>query len=169
MRPLRLDSKRAQEAIGMSFGWIFALILIIVFISVAIYGIKYFMNIGSCSRVGLFYDDLQQKVDQAYQSSSSDFEMEVALPGITQICFSNLSEKITGSMLAYEELNLYEFYDANTFLIPSKNACDMPYKTIRHLNISKTTSLKNPLCIDVSDGETIRIIKDYYDRGVTIK
>lgn len=153
----------------MSFGWIFALILIIVFIITAIYGIKYFMNIGTCSRVGLFYDNLQQKVDEAYQSSSSDFEMEVDLPGITQICFSNLSEEITGSMTAYEELNLYEFYDANTFLLPSKKACSMPYKTIKHINISKITALKNPLCIDVSGGGTIRIIKDYYDRGVTIK
>lgn len=164
-----IDSKKAQEAIGMSFNWIFALILIIVFIIAAIYGIKYFLNIGSCSKVGLFYDEFQQKVDEAYQSSSSDFEMEVNLPGIKQLCFSNLSEKITGSMTAYEELNLYEFYDANTFLLPSTKACDMPYKTIKHINISKTTALKNPLCIDVAGGATVRIIKGYYDKGVTIK
>lgn len=83
----KLNSKKGQEAVGMSFGWIFALILIIVFIITAIYGIKYFMNIGTCSRVGLFYDNLQQKVDEAYQSSSSDFEMEVDLPGITPNLF----------------------------------------------------------------------------------
>jgi hypothetical protein len=164
-----IDSKKAQGTIDMSFNWIFALILIMVFIFAAIYAIIWFINMGSCSKVGLFYDDFQQKVDEAYQSSSSDFEMEVNIPGIKQLCFSNLSEKITGSMTAYEELNLYEFYDANTFLLPSTKACDMPYKTIKHINLSKTTSLKNPLCIDVGGGATVRIIKGYYDKGVTIK
>jgi len=162
-------NKRGDGAIGMSFGWLFSLILIIFFIFTAIYGIRAFLNMQSCSKVGMFYDSLQDKIDEAYRSSSSDFEMDVKIPGISMICFANLSEKITGSSQAYEELTIYEVYKANTFLLPTKKACDMPYKTISHLNISKTTLSKNPLCFDISDGGKIRIFKGYYDKSVTIK
>jgi hypothetical protein len=168
MRKLNLN-KRGDGAVGMSFGWIFSLILILFFIFTAIYGIKSFLNMASCSKVGMFYDDLQSKIDEAYRSSSSDFEMDVSISGIKQLCFANLTEKITGPSGAYEELSIYTVYAANTFILPSQKACDMPYKTIKHLNISKTTQVKNPLCFDISDGGKIRIIKGYYDKGVTIK
>ena len=162
-------NKKADGAIGMSFNWMFALILIVIFIFTAIYGINYFLNIGKCSQVGLFYDELQQKVDEAYQSSSSDFELEVNLPGVTHICFANLSERITGSNTLYEQIELYSFYDMNTFLVPSEKTCDMPYKSIKHLDMNRTTSIKNPFCVDVTEGGTIRIVKGYYDRAVVIK
>lgn len=163
-------NKRGEGAVGMSFGWIFSLLLILFFIFTAIYGIKYFLNISRCSQVGMFYDSLQKNVDSAYSLSSSDFEMEIKVPtGIKQLCFANLTEEITGSMEAYESLSIYEINKANTFLLPSGKACDMPYNTIEHLNISKITQAKNPLCFDVSDGSTIRIVKGNYDKGVTIK
>jgi len=162
-------NKKAEGAIGMSFGWMFSLILIIFFIFTAIYGIKAFLNMASCTKVGSFYETLQDKVDEAYRSSSSDFEMDVNIPGINMICFANLSEEITGPLYAYEEIEKYEVYGANTFLLPTQKACDMPYKTIKHLNISKTILSKNPLCFDLSEEGKIRIVKGYYDKAVTIK
>lgn len=166
---MRSINKKAEGAIGMSFGWLFSLILIIFFIFTAIYGIRAFLNMASCSKVGTFYGSLQDKIDEAYRSSSSDFEMDVNIPGVDMICFANLSEKITGSLDVYEEIEKYEIYGANTFLLPTGKACDMPYNTIKHLNISKTTLSKNPLCFDISDGGKIRIAKGYYEKAVTIK
>jgi hypothetical protein len=165
----KLLNKRGEGAIGMSFGWLFSLLLIVFFIFAAIYGIKAFLNMASCSKVGTFYESLQDKVDEAYRSSSSDFQMDVNIPGINMICFANLSEEITGSLEAYEEIEKYEIYGANTFLLPTQKSCDMPYKTIKHLNISKTTLSKNPLCFDISDEGKLRIIKGYYDKSITIK
>lgn len=162
-------NKKADGAIGMSFGWLFSLVLIVFFIFAAIYGIKAFLNMANCSKVGTFYDSLQNKIDEAYRSSSSDFEMDVKIPGVDMLCFANLTEKISDSLDAYDEISIYEIYNANTFIIPSQNACDMPYKTIKHINLSKTTLSKNPLCFDISNGGKIRIIKGYYDKGVTIK
>ena len=124
---------------------------------------------ANCSKVGTVYDSLQSKIDEAYRSSSSDFEMDLEIPGINMICFANLSEKTTGSLAAYEELSKYEIYNANTFLLPTQKACDMPYKTLKHLNLSKTTLSKNPLCFDISNGGKIRIVKGYYDKSITIK
>jgi hypothetical protein len=165
----KIKSKRGEGAVGMSFGWIFSLILVVFFIFTAIYGIKFFLKTANCTRVGSFYETLQDRVDEAYSSSSSDFEMEVSIPGVDMLCFANLSEEITGSLYAYEEISLYEVYKANTFLVPTDKACDMPYKTIKNLNISKIIAAKNPLCFDISDGGKIRIVKGYYDKGVSIK
>jgi hypothetical protein len=165
----KILNKKAEGAVGMSFGWIFSLILIVFFVFTAIYGIKAFLNMQSCTQVGNFYDSLQKNIDQAYGSSSSDFEMDVNIPGVNMVCFANLSEEITGPLEAYDELEKYEVYNANTFLLPTQKACDMPYKTVKHLNITKTTLSKNPLCFDISEGDKIRIVKGYYDKGVTIK
>lgn len=166
---MEMLNKKAEGAVGMSFGWIFSLILIVFFIFAAIYGIKAFLDMRSCSQVGNFYDSLQKNVDQAYSSSSSDFEMDANVPGIDMVCFANLSEEITGPLEAYDQISIYEIYNANTFLVPAQKSCDMPYKTIKHLNLTKTTLSKNPLCFDISNGDKIKIVKGYYDKGVTIK
>jgi hypothetical protein len=165
----KIFNKRGDGAVGMSFGWMFSLLLIIFFILAAIYGIRFFLDMSQCSQVGLFYDELKDNVADAYKSPSSDFEMKINIPGVKQICFANLSDKISGSLSAYEEINLYEIYDANVFLIPSSKACDMPYNKIPYLNISKITASKNPLCFDISDGGKIKIVKNFGERGVTIR
>lgn len=166
---MRKINKKADGAIGMSFGWIFSLILIVFFIFAAIYGIKAFLNMANCTKVGLFYESLQDSIDEAYRSSSTDIEIEVNVPGIKQICFANLSEKITGPLAAYDAISIYEGYNANTYLVPPEKGCTMPYKNLNRLNISKTTQAKNPLCFDITDGGKIRIVKEYYDKWVTIK
>ena len=166
---MHILNKKAEGAVGMSFGWIFSLILIVFFIFTAIYGINAFLNMQSCTQVGNFYDSLQKSVDNAYGSPYSDFEMDVKIPGVNMVCFANLSEDITGSLDAYEDLEKYKIYNANTFLLPTGKACDMPYKNIKHINLTKTIISKNPLCFDISEGSKIRIVKGYYDKGVTIK
>jgi hypothetical protein len=165
-----MKSKRGQQTIEMSFNWIFAVILIIIFIFVAVYGIKYFMNLSSCSTVGFAYDDLQKEVDNAYQSDFTEREATINLPGIQMICFANLSKPITGNSGAYDEINIYEFEDANTFLIPPEKACTIPFYKIKHLNLDKITEVKNPYCIEVIDGKaTFTVSMDYYEKAVTIK
>jgi hypothetical protein len=165
-----MKSKRAQDTIGLSFNWIFAIILIIIFIFSAIYGIKYFMDISHCSTVGFAYDDLQKYVDNAYQSSSTTKDSSLNLPGIKKICFANLSKPITGDLDVYKEINVYEFEEANVFLFPPKSACEIPFKFIKHINLDKIIEKENPYCIDIEDGEAIiSIKKDYYDKAVTLQ
>lgn len=163
-------NKKGQEAIGMSFNFIFALILIVVFIVVAIYGIKYFLNLGDCSNIGMSLDTLQQKVNDVYQSDSSDLEVELNFPGLERICFANLSNAITGSIDLYDEISIYEFEDANMFLLPVGESCNIPFKKLNHVDLNKTTLNSNPLCFDVVDGVVnLRLYKDYYDRAVVVK
>ncbi|MFA4960602.1 MAG: hypothetical protein WC548_02960 [Candidatus Pacearchaeota archaeon] len=160
--------KKAQESIGMSFGVIFAIFLIIIFLLVAFFTIKHFLDIEKTSKVGLFYRDFQESVDSAFISQSTEFNFEINLPPkIEKICFANLSAKITGNQADYKELENYDIYEANVFLIPSQFAESMEYKLINHLNITKIIENKNPYCIPVS--QNILIKKDFYDRLVSVE
>lgn len=164
----KIISKRGEGAIGMSFGWIFSLILVGVFIFTAIFGIKFFINMSGSSTISMFYEDLQSRIDEAYRSSSADFEFSVNLPGITKICFANSTAKVTGDKEAFYIIERYSA-NSNVFLFPSGKAHNKPYKTLNRLNISATTERENPLCFDVAGGGKIRIVKGIYDRDVIIK
>lgn len=163
-----LNSKKAQQSMSMPFGLIFSIFLIVIFIVIAFYAVKFFLNFGDSSKIGLFYQDLQKSVDKAWESQSSEFDFKIDLPSsIEKVCFANLSARVTGSQADYEQIKDYDFYDVNVFLLPPQNAKNMQFKLITHLNISKITASKNPYCVPVS--QELRIKKDFYDRGVIIE
>ncbi len=160
--------KRGQQTTEMPFGIIFAIFLIVIFMIVAFNATKHFMDIGKCSSVGLFYDELQAEIDDIWASQAGEKEFEVTLPSnINKICFANLTERITNPGEDYESLRIYDIQNANTFLIPPENSCNMAYKNIKHINISEITSNKNPYCIEVS--ANLKLKKGFYDKYVIIE
>lgn len=161
-------NKRGQQSVGMSFGMIFAIFLIIVFVAIAFIAIKSFLDLGGSAEVGLFYDDLQGAVDNALRSQESDRSFSISLPsGIEKICFANLSASITNPGPDYDEIRDYVVYDANTFLIPPEKAQGMQWKNIDRLNITNITGEFNPYCVEVDVG--LKIKKDFYDRLIRIE
>ena len=161
-----IKNKKAQESMSIPFGFIFALILIVVFILAAIYGINFFLNISKCSQVGFFYDDLQNKVNSAFEAQTYNDYFELKVPGATKICFGNLTAPIT-NQLDYQAIDIYQYEDANTFIVPSSSACNLPFKQIARLNITEITKQQNPYCVNI--GSKINIKRDFYDRSVLIK
>lgn len=161
-----IKNKKGQESMSIPFGFIFALILIVVFILAAGYGIKFFLGISKCSQVGFFYEDLQKKVNSAFEAQTYNDYFELNVPGATKICFGNLTARITNP-IDYEEINIYQYEDANTFIVPTTVACNMPFKKISRINISEITKQQNPYCVKV--GTKINIKRDFYDRSVLIK
>jgi hypothetical protein len=160
--------KRGQQSSEMPFGIIFAVFLIVIFVVIAFNATKSFLDVGKCSSVGMFYEELQREVDSVWSSQASEKNFTIKLPqGITKICFANLSKSITNKGEDYNSISVYELNDANTFLLPSEKACNMPTKMINHINITTTTSKKNPLCIDVS--RPLKLKKGFYDKSVTIE
>ena len=125
-------NKKAQQSMSLPFGMIFSIFLIVIFIITAIWGIKYFLNVGDCSKVGYFYENLQREVDRAYQSQSSDHfcgfnnlddsvECQFILPsGVEKICIGNLSEPITANVNDYNQISIYDYEDANTYIVDIK-------------------------------------------------
>ena len=163
----KLTNKKAD--INLSFGVIFSIILIAVFVFAAIYAINFFLNYSKCLQVGRFYDNLEDDVSRARHSSSVvNKPFKISLPNnIDKICFANLSATITNPGEDYEALRIYEGLDRNLFLIPEENGCGMPSKKINGLNIGKIIEGENPYCID-SDG-TLILTKRIYDKTVFLE
>lgn len=161
--------KKGQQAIGMSFGMMFAIFLIIVFVVIAFIAVNSFLDIGESASVGLFYDELQDAVNNALTSHESDKKFSINLPsGIEKICFANLSaSNVNRDTEEHKMIRNYVVYDANTFLIPPEKAGDMAWKEIDRINISKITESSNPYCVDVDDG--LRIKKEFTSRLVWIE
>lgn len=162
-------NKRGQQAIGMSFGMIFAIFLIVVFVVIAFIAVNSFLDIGGTASVGLFYDELQDAVSNALRSGESNRKFAIDLPsGIEKICFANLSMLPKNDDYGdYDVISDYEFYEANTFLVPPEKAQGMAWKLIDRIDVSKITEDRNPYCVDVDDGLKIR--KEFTSRLVWIE
>ncbi len=159
---------RGQQTMGMPFGMIFAIFLIVVFVVIAFQAVSYFLDIGESASVGMFYEELQEAVNDAVRGQESDKDFEINLPGdIDRVCFADLSAPITAQGEDFEAIRNYDVYDWNVFLVPPEKAQNMQGKFVERLNVTKTTMLKNPYCVDVADGLVIK--KGFYDRLVTIE
>ena len=165
---LFMTNKRGQQTMGMPFGMIFAIFLIVVFVVIAFIAVGSFLDIGKSASVGMFYDELQTAVDNAMRGQSSERIFDIDLPsGIERVCFANLSGKITNPGADYEAIRNYDVYDANVFLVPPEKAQNMQWKKIDRINVTKITEVKNPYCVEVEAG--LKIQKGFYDRLVWIK
>lgn len=163
-------AKRAQSLFGMPFSVIFSIFLIAIFLVVAFFAIKYFLNIGKCSETGMFIDDFKSQIDEAIKSES----LIVADPPFTRtlssnieyVCFADLQESATGTAKEkqiYAELKKNADYTANLFFYPRKNAC-IPSTNVEYVNFTT-----NPYCFEVKDGKVqIKIEKGFLDSSVRV-
>tara|TARA_Y100000310_G_scaffold337377_1_gene424298 strand:+ start:1084 stop:1602 length:519 start_codon:yes stop_codon:yes gene_type:complete len=166
-----VKDKFGQSTMGLPFGIIFALFLIVVFIVIAFIAVNYFLDIGKCASVGMFYEELQGEVNDVLVSQETDnVEFEVDLPsGIERVCFWDTGGDTTrtASVLEdYDKISIYQVQDANVFLIPPGKACEMQFKKIENINITEITSERNPYCVDAGRG--LVLSKGFYDKFVVV-
>jgi len=164
-----MERGKKGQILGMSFGVIFAIFMILVFIALAFIVIGHFLDIGECGEVGNFYEDLQKEVENVMQQQYHESEFKINLPsGIERVCFADLSAQITGFDEDYEEIEIYEFKNANIFLIPPEKSCEgLENNLIKHIDIEKIIKDRNPYCIDVE--RQLKIKKGFSDKAVTIE
>ena len=144
-----MQNKRGQ--MKLSFGMIFSILLIIVFVVFAFYGIGKFMNFQKEIKYKQFEEDFQANIDKLWKGSFGSNEVEYYLPSeIRSICFiddefGNLEFKSTKQKRSRKELNL------------------------NHLDIEKTLGDSNALCIENIDNKVkFKIEKNYGEALVTI-
>lgn len=160
-------NKRGQQTMGMPIGMIFSIFLIVVFIVIAFMAVSYFLDIGDSAGVGLFYDELQEAVNDAVASQETTRNFDIDLPsGVEKVCFANLSASITNPGEDYEAIEMYDFYEANVFLVPSEEAQGMAWKWIDRIDVGTITEVQNPYCVDVDNGLVLR--KEFYGKYVVI-
>ncbi len=155
-------NKKGQEIFGVSFGMLFAIILVIFFIIIGGIAIKAFLDFQRCAKMGIFTKELNDRVNEAWNSEDATFNFEGDLPSeIEYVCFANLSEAFNGISKMrgiWEEINRYSEED-NLFFYPPRKACDMPSNKILHINMERITESDNPFCIMVNKGKVIMMLE----------
>jgi len=169
-----IKKKKAQQILGLSFGVIFSIILIVFFIFIAIIVINSFLKAQGCAKVGLFIDDLEADVKKSWNSQTDSHVFKGFLPsGIMYVCFADLSGSFVGDINDEEiwrSISLYEGKNANMFFYPTGKSCEMPYKNIEHLDIEDITMFENPYCIAVDRGRVdFKVEKKLNNRFVGIE
>ena len=155
-KKLMPKSKRSQEIFGLSFGMIFAMVLIVFFVVMAIIVIISFLNMQKCAKIGIFIKDLNEKIENAWNQGDATFEFKGFLPTeIQYACFVNLTEgepirgrnsNIGTVLKTYSKKNNFYFY-------PPKQSCDLAGQKILHIDIPSITESENPYCIKNDRGK----------------
>jgi len=147
--------KRGQ--MKLSFGMIFSIILIIIFIAFAIYTINIFLGIQKDASSGKLFNDVQRDVDKIWKSFESLEEFEYILPGgVDSICFIDFSSEKRGiAENLYDDLERISFGEGNFVLYSEglKQGSDLISKEIENIDLVKTTEIDNPLCFRESGGK----------------
>ena len=132
----------------ISFGMIFSIFLIIVFIAFAIYAITKFINLQKTIQIESFSNNLQEDINNMWKSAKGSQEETYSLPNkIEAVCFTD------------DEFNNLMFRSSN-FMEGGK---------IEHIDILTITEGEDPYCISNIDGKVKLIIsKDFGEDLVTI-
>ena len=143
--------KRDKGQMELSFGMIFSIILIIVFIAFAFYAIYKFLGIQDSAKIGLFKNDLQSDVDKMWRSSQGSQEVEYSLPlKVKEICFVNEDENLILNSGSEEFIKIIERYN------------------ITHINVVEMTDENSELCIENIKGQVKMIIKKNYGENFVL-
>ncbi len=145
---MKKTNKQAQTQ--LSFGMIFSIILIIAFISFAVYGIAKFLDTVNFAKVEKFKNDFQADIERIWKGSGTSQEVDYLIPKkIKQVCFADDDYK-------------------NMYFAP----LDLEYEGIllEHVNFEETLKhsrgTPKKLCIATSDGQIYMTIKNSYGESL---
>ena len=167
--PNTMINKKAQ--LELSFGMIFSIILIIIFISFAFYAIQTFIGVQNSVQVGKFASDFQNDIDNIWKGSQGLQKKEYFLPKkINFVCFADYSSEGRGeNRNFYGELEFVYYENENLFFYPVGSAEGLSAKEMKHIDLTKTTETENPLCVKNVRGKiSFTIQKDFNEALVTI-
>lgn len=158
-----MKNKSGEGIFGLSFGMIFAIFLIITFIAAAFYSLYYFFSWQRTVQIGIFFQDLQRSVDEAWSAESASFVFSANVPsGIQYVCFVNMTSPVRNANEAesgiFEQIKREGYIVKDNFYIyaPEKNY-GLRNTQIKHITLAD----KNPVCIKVDKGKVeIKIEKE---------
>ncbi len=158
--------KRGQ--LEISFGIIFSIFLIIAFIGVGIYAITYFLNLSECAEIGLFYQDLDERVNKAWTSELTREVFSGSVSSdIESVCFGSLE----GNPGKYDEEHqaisrIFRFSEDNVFLFPPEKGCGQDSASFN----LKNAQAEEFFCVPVVDKKVdVRLTKESFDALVNLE
>lgn len=154
----------------ISFGMIFSIILIVIFIAVAFYGISKFLDYQKRIQIGQFVNYFQEDVKK--MNSPGSISQDYSLPNaIEYICFADVLKKSSGDYAEfYNEFKLSSSGgDKNMFFYPKKAAEGYNSIKLENINLENITNIENPYCIKNEKGQVkINIKMNLGENLVTI-
>ena len=133
----------------LSFGMIFSILLIVVFIAFAFFGIKHFLEIQQQASYYQFIEDFKSDVNKAWNEPKYIDTKEYSVPRkVIGICFVNEEENL--QILIKDSLSERE--------------------AIPNLNLEKILNGQERVCINAKNNQlTLALSKTYGENEVTIK
>lgn len=153
----------------LSFGMIFSIILMVVFMAFAFYAIQKFLELQNSIQVAKFSRDLQEDIDKMWKGSQGVQQQEYFLPSkIKYACIIDYSgpNEIGRYENFYNELNQFYSENENLFFYPPGSAQGFDAKWIKHIDLEKITNAENPFCFENIKGKTKIIIKKEFGEAL---
>jgi hypothetical protein len=151
----RSDKKNNKAQMKISFGLIFSIILIIVFLAFAFFGIRKFIEISENIKGETFLNDLQTDIEDMWKSPRGSEKYSYRVPkGAQAFCFEPPDPDS-------------EYEEDNAYFIPSEYGG----KILEHIDWEDTMRnvQGNMLCFDVKNQKiTLFLRKEYEQEKVTI-
>ena len=165
---------RKKGDMNISFGMIFSIIMIIIFVTFAFYAIQKFLGFSNSAQAGQFTSSLQLDVDRIWRGSQATENKDYNLPTkVKYICFADYSptaNKKGENEDFYDELNQAFFGDENLFFYPPGSGEGFDSVKIKHIDLEKITENENPLCFPNVKGKiSLTIKKDFNEALVSIE
>jgi len=156
----------------LSFGMIFSIILIVIFIAFAFWGVKKFLAYQNKLQIGQFITYIQEDIDKMARSFEGSSEQSYALPKkVEYLCFTDFTKPSKGpNATFYNDFQLVSNGEKNNmFFYPLESAEGIESVKIEKIDIVNITSQSNPYCISNEGGITLIIKKDIGENLVKIQ
>lgn len=165
---MRRVDKRGQ--IKLSFGMIFSIILIIIFLAFGFYAIAKFLNLKGYVEAGKFAEAMQNDVDKMWKSSQGSQEVEYSLSSkVEAVCFVDYSYQSKKDIKGiYEKLKQVYDNEQNFFFYPIGSGQGLDAATIRHIDLEKITKEENPFCVKNTENKVKLTIKKNFDDALVV-
>lgn len=134
----------------ISFGMIFSIILVILFLVLGFYVIQKFLGMQSEIQIRTFTEDFQNDINKMHTSTSGSKVVEYTLPKkVEQICI--LDEEFDNMELRFKDRGRYSF-------------------DLKYVDTRKSTGEKGVICGPVVENKIkFQLKKEYGDTLVTVK
>src|SRR3989338_1313030 len=136
---------KRHGAMELSFGMIFSVILIVIFLALAFYAIKKVLDTQNFIKINTAIDHLQEQIDDMHENSGGNYESpsEATFPSsIKNVCFIDYNCGSTSSRGCLRGRGS-----------PEKSSEGIDSMHIENINLEEITKTTNPYCIDTIDGK----------------
>jgi len=164
-----------KRGFELSFTFIFSLILIAVFIFVAIWAIKHFLELKDRTLIQSAIEDLKNEVWEVWQAEESKRNITLIFPSTVKgICFANLSKTFEVQTQHQTDLNTYK----SVFQNKEKNVFVIPFTLTKKYDIEGAYMIRcgnvnclnftNPTCKNVVKGKINLMVEGLPDGRVRV-